>query len=209
MHDVECLDNLRQVRGIASFQVASCGFVAGAPPGRDGISYLTEALNAIRSVPNFARLKGILIVADNDANPTDAFLNVQNLINASKDISPGIRFVAPTTELVSAAGNPAITVLMLPWTRTPGALDTLCLAAASSKEPQIARCVNAFEACLNPTGWDPQKIAKMKLRTHISAAYPTDPYIAPAWVWRDQTDLVPLNDPCFDQIDAFLRSYLI
>ena len=208
MHDVQFFYYLAQTRGLPAFQAASCGNIAGAPPGRDGIDHLTGALNALPAIPTFfSKLECILIVADNDGNPTAALQRVQQYIDATIDIQPGRRYIAPAAEQLSAGANPSITILMLPWTGMPGALDSLCLAAARNREPGIAACVDNFERCINPQGWEPQKIAKMKLRAHISAAY-SDPYISPAWVWRDNTDLVPLNDPVFNQIEGFLRAFL-
>jgi hypothetical protein len=190
-------------------QTVSAGFVAGAPLGRDGIDYLTPALDAITSVAGFPQLERILIVADNDANPPNALRNVQQKINATAVFQQNRRYAVPAQEQVPAGANPSITILMLPWSGQTGALDTLCLAAARNREPRIAACVDGFENCVNPMNWEPQKIAKMKLRAHISAAYPTDPYISPAWVWREGTDLVPLNDHAFDQIVAFLQNFLV
>jgi hypothetical protein len=210
MHDVQFFQHLAQARGLPAFQATSCGNVVGAAPGRDGIQHLTGALNALPALPTFyTKLESILIVADNDGDHAKALRTVQQYINEAVDIGPGHRYMAPTTPQVTVGANPAVTILMLPWTALPGALDTLCLAAARNKEPAVATCVDAFETCINPVDWGPQKVAKMKLRAHISAAYPTDPYISPAWVWRDNTDLVPLNDPVFDQVEQFLRVFLV
>lgn len=210
MHDVQFFYHLARNRGLPAFQAISAGNVAGAAPGRDGIDHLTSALNALPGISGFfSKLDSILIVADNDGDPAGALRQVQQYINATADIQTDLRYVAPAAEHVRAGSNPSITILMLPWSATIGALDTLCLAAARNREPTIAACVDNFEACVNPVGWIPPKVDKMKLRTLISAAYPTDPYISPAWVWRDGTNLVPLNDPVFNQIEAFLRTFLI
>jgi hypothetical protein len=209
MHDVQFFYYLREVRSLPAFQAVSCGYIAGAPPGRDGVDYLTGALNALPALPTFfSKLKSILIVADNDRDPATSLKKIQRYIGAAIEIQPGVRYAIPAAEQTAAGANPTITVLMLPWTGTPGALDNLCLAAAQSKEPAIAACVDSFERCINPIGWEPQRVAKMKLRAHISAAY-SDPYISPAWVWRDNTNLVPLTDAVFNQIETFLRGFLV
>jgi hypothetical protein len=208
MHDVECFDYLRKGRGLPAFQATSAGFIAGAPSGRDGIDYLTPALDALASVAGFAQLEKILIVADNDGNPQGALQRVQQKINATAVFQQNRRYVAPAQEQVTAGANPSITILMLPWSGQAGALDTLSLTAARNKEPTIAACVDAFAICVNTAGWTAPREDKMKLRALISAAY-NDPYISPAWVWRDGTNLVPLNDPVFDQVETFLRTFLV
>lgn len=158
MHDVQFFDHLRQERGLPEFQIVSCGFVAGSPPGRDGIDYLTGALDALPGIPFFAQMEAILIVADNDSDPPAAFAKVQQLINNTTDISAGHRYIAPSAELTRAGANPIIVVMMLPWTAIPGALDTLCLAAASNKVPTIATCVEEFSKCASTNAWPITKI---------------------------------------------------
>lgn len=209
MHDVEFFYHLAREHNLPDFLATSCGFVAGSPRGRDGITYLTPALNALPALPTFSSmLKKILIVADNDGNPAGALQAVQNQINATADIQPGRRYLAPAAPQVAAGVNPEVTILMLPDTGQTGALDTLCLMAAANKRPAVANCVDNFANCIAPVGWTPPREDKMRLRALLSASCP-DPYIAPAWVWRDGTDLVPLDDAIFNPIVAFLRNYLI
>jgi hypothetical protein len=154
------------------------------------------------------KLEKILIVADNDGDPPMALQKVQQYINDTADFLAKLRYMAPVQEQVSAGTNPSITILMLPWSGQSGALDTLCLVAARNREPAIAGCVDAFATCVNPIGWVQPREDKMKLRALISATH-TDPYISPAWVWRDGTNVVPLSDPVFNQIEEFLRAFLV
>src|SRR5579863_2499383 len=150
--------HLGQTRGLPAFQEVSFGNIAGAPTGRDGIDYLTGALNALPAIPTFfSKLEKILIVADNDGNLQAASQKVQRYINATIDIQPGLRYAIPAAEQLAAGANPTMTILMLPWTGQNGALDTLCLAAASSKRPAIANCVDNCAACIAPVGWTPPR----------------------------------------------------
>lgn len=210
MHDVELFDNLCSLHSL-EFQAVSAGYVGGAPRNRDGIDYLTPALNALPGIPGFDTvLEAILIVADNDTTPVDAFNKVKQLIEATADIDVGRRYSVPNQPLVKAGARPSITIMMLPWTGSPGALDTICLTAASNRRSDLAKEVDAFAIAAKvgaAHGWPITKEHKMKLRCLISAAYPKDPNIAPAWVWRDGTDLVPLADPAFKQIVSFLRTF--
>jgi hypothetical protein len=97
--------------------------------------------------------------------------------------------------------------MMLPWTGVHGALDTLCFTSAANKRDTIAAAVNCFAATTGAAAWPAPKDSKMKLRSLTSAAHQDDPYLSPAWVWSDGTDLVPLNDPAFNQIVDFLRDF--
>jgi hypothetical protein len=99
---------------------------------------------------------------------------------------------------------------MLPWTGLNGAFDTLCLTAAGTKRPALVAPVDAFAAAAGvdaANGWTPTKRDKMRLRSFMSAAHQQNPYLAPAWVWRENTDLVPISDAAFDQIAEFLRNF--
>src|ERR1700739_1076697 len=132
MHDVQCFEYLRQGRSLPPFQATSAGNIAGAPAGRDGIDYLTRALDAIPGIPGFLQLEKILLIADNDGSPQNAFGRIQQQINATA-IFQNRRYVAPVQEQVAAGNAPSITILMLPWSGQIGALDTLCLTAARNR----------------------------------------------------------------------------
>lgn len=132
MHDVQFFYHLQKDRGLPAFQAASCGNIVGTPSGRDGITHLTGALNALPAIPAFhTTLQKILIIADNDNNPKGAFQRVQQLVKNTAELRPGVRYTVPASEQATSGRNPSITVLMLPWSGQQGALDTLCLAAAS------------------------------------------------------------------------------
>ncbi len=204
MHDKQFFDHLIIQRGLLPCQTASFGFVAGAPANRDGIDYLEEALNAIVGVPGFNNiLEAVLIVADNDDDPVAAFRKVRRLIRAAA----AHPYPVPTAELTKATGKPTVVVMMLPWNGMRGALDTLCLLSASNRRRPLATAVDNFATVTGAAAWSAPKDSKMKLRSLMSAAHQADPYLSAAWVWREGTDLVPLNDPVFDQIVDFLRDF--
>ena len=204
-HDAEFFSHLIHQRNLPDFEISSCGHVVDSK--RDGISHLTDALDELPSIPGFQKVEAILIVADNDTNPAGAFAEVARMINATADITPGQRFIAPTVPGAKAGANPAIVVMMIPQTGVPGGLDNICLTAAMNKVPTIAPCVDAFARCTGADTWPATKQGKMKLRSLISAAYSDNPYLSPAWVWRDGTSLVPLSDSVFDSVASFLRDF--
>ena len=207
MHDVQFFSHLILQRNLPSFEILSCGHVVDAP--RDGISHLTEALDELPSIPGFQNLRAILIVADNDSDPAVAFARVTTMINATAEIlgPTNRRYIAPLVPLTKAGTNPVIVVMMIPLTDVPGSLDTMCLTAAMNGAPTIAPCVEAFAKCAGADTWPITKLGKMKLRSLISAGYRDNPYLQPAWVWRDGTSLVPLPDHVFDNIASFLSNF--
>lgn len=153
MHDVQFFLHLATQRNLPAFQAVSCGNIVGAPPGRDGIDYLTGALNALPAIPAFSiTLEKILIVADNDDDPPATLLKIRNYITAAAEIQAGVRYPVPPKDEVVAGARPSITILMLPASGQKGALDSLLLTAASNKEGWIASCVNHFATCVNVGG---------------------------------------------------------
>ncbi len=177
---------------------------------RHGITHLTAALNALPGLPRFDGMEAIIIAADNDDNPGRSFGNVQQLISNTAEISPGRRYAVPSAPLQKAEAGPAVVVMMIPWADVPGALDTLCIGSASAKRPAIGQATDVFASACgvdDAHGWSITKQGKMKLRSLIAAAHKDDPYLPPAYVWGDNTDLVPLDHGAFDQIADFLRDF--
>lgn len=207
MHDAQFFSHFIREKNLPTFTISSCGHAADADG--DGISFLTEALDELPSIPGFETVEAVLIVADNDSDPSGKFNDVVKMINATADIigPPRRRYNPPNVPLAAANGNPATVVMMLPWTNTNGALDSLLYVSAANKRPAVAKCVEEFAKCARADVWPMTKQAKMRLRSFISASHHADPYLAPAWVWKEKTDLVPLDDPVFNQIETFIRDF--
>jgi hypothetical protein len=204
-HDAEFFRGLIKEHNLPPFTVASFG--VGGSDDDGGRDRLTLALDGLPSIPGFHQVETILIVADNDSDPKASFNTVVEFINRTRDIGPGRRYIAPAAPQTRAGLNPAIVVLMIPWTNVPGALDTLCFSAAFNKRPTIGTSVIRFSIEVQSMAWPVTKVSKMKLRSLISAANAKNPYLSPAWVWSEKTDLVPLSDPSFNNIKTFLQSF--
>lgn len=206
-HDAQFFETLCSMHNL-EFQVASAGHIAGAK-NREGIDSLTRALDALPGIPGFASLDSILIAADNDTEPSETVLKVKELIRATAPFD-NAGYAVPDDVLIPSAGQPSITLLMLPWHNVPGSLDTLCMRAAFNKRSALGGHVDAFAVAAGvgaENGWSITKEHKMKLRSFMSAAYRKDPYLSPAWVWQDKTDLVPLSDSVFSEIVSFLKAF--
>ena len=207
MHDAQFFSYLISQRSLPRFEISSCGNVLDSP--RRGIDSLTDALDELPTFPGFQNVEAILIVADNDDDPTAAFTKVTEMINATADILgfPNRRYVAPSAPGTKAGTNPVIVVMMIPQMNVPGNLDTMCLTAAANNAPSIGACVDAFATCTGANTWPSSKLGKMKLRSLISGSHRDDPHLSPAWVWREGTSLVPLSDPVFNDVALFLRDF--
>lgn len=208
-HDSQFFTHLiMQNPGLPAFVISSVSYVLGAAHG--GNTRFTQALDELPAIPGFDLVERILIVADNDLDPVASFSALANQINATAPFKgpPAGRFLAPTAPQIKSTGTPPIVVLMLPWTNVVGNLDTLCLEAAMANAlAPIPACVDEFARCTGADQWSPTALAKMKLRSFLSASWQANPYISPAYVWSMRTNLVPLNTPSFAPIINFLRQF--
>jgi hypothetical protein len=79
-------------------------------------------LRALKTEPGFDELRGILVAADNDDNPTSSFRNVCDQLRAA-----GYPVPERPLQAIRAPEYPALAVMMLPWADQGGKLESLCL----------------------------------------------------------------------------------
>ena len=98
--------NLFRVRNISNMEVRR------RPPKLKGDTVFMRWLEGLKPETGYEKHSGILIVADNDSNPTRAFRKIQRQIEQA-----GQYGVPEAAGQVATAQNelPAIAVLMLPW----------------------------------------------------------------------------------------------
>ena len=105
----------------------------------------------------------------------------------------------------------AVSVMMIPFvngTCQKGCLETLLLQSITATFPAIHQCAEAYLNCAGVNGWaNAGSIAKMRLRSILSAAWPEDPYLGLQWALNPAKGLIPLQHPCFDGIAAFLQAF--
>ena len=169
--------------------------------GRQAFGQMLQALSAVRG---FNELKGILVVSDNDENPSRSFQEVAQQISAAEG------FARPASPLTIARTNhiPPLVVLMIPWTAQPGTLETLCLISASAERPALRDCLNTYADCTDAIDWPISKRDKMRLRCMLSASCPTDPNTSLVHTWSAGRErLIPLEHECFNQIANFLAGF--
>lgn len=167
-----------------------------------GNTRFREALDAFAIIPGFDKLRGILIVTDNDEDPMASFKNVQDQIrNTSRKHS------APTQPLAKTSGFPAFVVMTIPWINELGNLETLCIQAAEFADPTLATCADTFQVCTGVDQWTLSKRSKVKLRSIISAGYRRNADESLSFLWNDYPGLIPLNHKCFDKIAVFLTNF--
>jgi hypothetical protein len=210
-HETHFLSSFIAARQLPPFQVVCPQDVLEAPHGGGGRSAFADFLNGAPAIENFASIRGLFILSDNDDDPSASFKEVCNIIKGADPIDPFAqpprRFIAPAAQLVKSAGTPPIVIRMIPKATDVGALETLCLQAAARANPPVMACVEDFAKCSKISGWTKSKQDKMKLRAFIAASNKTNPDLTLASLWDKRPDLIPLADAAFTPLAQDLARF--
>jgi Protein of unknown function (DUF3226) len=174
--------------------------------GQGGFQHRLEGLKFKAGIE---QNKAIVILADNDEDPTAAFKYIQGQIRDAGDYN-----VPQNPYQLSERGPfPPVAVIMLPAKDEQGSLDTLCLSATNPKYTDQLRCVNEIVNCVGATEHNCGKIqlAKLKVQCLLSTICRGDPYTPLKFAWAIEAakgrpgDIFPLTNPAFDSLADFLQ----
>jgi len=158
----------------------------------------------LRTLRGFETVAGIVIVSDNDTNPSESFKEVQEQIRTAD----GYGVPSKPEEWTRGKGTPPVTVYMLPRGDTEGDLEQLCLIAARDQWPEILSCADEFARCTGAANWTTNKRSKMLLRSVLSAVCRNDPNTSLVYLWsRGSAGAdyeIQLTHRCFDEFVNFL-----
>ncbi len=174
------------------------GFQIGCVGGKDKFA---SFLGGLKVTTNFDKLFCIVIVIDNDNNPSKAFDGLRDQIIDAE----GYPVPARPLEPVTGEGFPALVVIPLPWMDEAGCLETLCLISASQQNVEIWNCLERYKQCVDVNGEMPQK-DKMLMRCLLATACKTDPNTGLRYAWSRPENMIPLTNTCFERLVAFLRN---
>jgi hypothetical protein len=146
--------------------------------------------------------KAIIIVADNDGNPAEAFKCIQKQIGEA-----GFTIPKNPREIVETPDLPPLSVLMIPWDNDSGCLETLCMCAANSEyKHQLEVCADALVKCAGKD-WDIAKQAKLRMRGFLSAVCKSDPNTGLRYAWnRTEKPFQLKGVAAFNQIADYFRN---
>ncbi|HVP44382.1 MAG TPA: DUF3226 domain-containing protein [Terriglobales bacterium] len=198
--DCAFFSHLIEARGLPDFDVFHPGSHGAVDVG--GRAAFGEFLTGISATPGFDRLRGILVVSDNDIDPGKSFNEVcAHIRNA------GLAVPAEPLKPAFPAHGPAVIIMMLPATGVEGNLEALCLPAAYDRNPGISECLEQYCICTQTNEWETGKASKMRLRALFSVAFRTDPNTSLVHAWNRTEDVIPLAHASFDNIANFLRDF--
>jgi hypothetical protein len=185
-------------RNIPGFQIEKSG---------GGNSGFYRYLSGLPARTGAHKLKGVLLVSDNDESPDDSFKFIRDQIKKAKLPAPDNPMdIAKWTTI-----DVAVAVMMIPYVgglRQKGCLETMLLTAVQQQHAGISACVEAYADCTGANAWaNSGKIDKMRLRCILSAAWADDPNLGLQYALEPQKNLIPLRHSCFDEIEDFVRKF--
>jgi hypothetical protein len=182
------------------------GFEVGCPVG--GKSGLEKHLNGVMGSTDASNIETLLVIFDNDEDPSRA-------VNAVRAAISAVGYEAPAPPGILAADRKAA-IYMIPAPGVPGTLEHLLLRAVFDAQPRLERCIDEFCACtFHPTQWPGNTQAKMKLQALVAAHCKDNPGTPLRWVWKPDrvwaggTNLIPIGSDGFKGLVEFLRQFAL
>lgn len=207
--DERFINNLAKAIGLPQFEVRDPR-EGGSSRGKDGFA---RRLTGLRAETGIEKQKAVLIVADNDLDPSEAFKNVRRQIvdsNRNDDRKWGVP--DKPRDLVQSTGSlPSLAVLMIPWDDEKGCLETICFEAAEEGRAEHARCVHDLVKCAKAEGWNISALSKLRMRVMVASLCESDPNTGLQYIWSEgrghPTDIASLTAKCFKRIADYLSAF--
>jgi hypothetical protein len=205
--DQQFLENLISARRLGNFQV----MIAKPDPsdtnsgGKSRFRSFLQALEIPLSQSNL--LANIILVSDNDLDPSASFQDIQKQIRNSGLFNP------PSKPLRRARRNKknavSLFVMMIPWTKKKGTLEHLILEALYDVYPNEKKCVEFYYECMRIEATE-NKRAKILTQCMITALSRDDPNCGVGHMWGRRNGFQKLlANPAFDQIADFLQKFSV
>ncbi len=173
-----------------------------------GAGAFGHMLMALKGNPRmFARLRGVLIVADCKDDPDDTFKGIRKQVRKVDGFRVPDELLKITEE---PSDQPGVFVMLLPDEKTPGSLESLYASSILQKAAWREKCLSAYLSCdkSDVAKWSAEKQAKAKFHALVAASYEADPSRAASQVFRSKKDdLIDLKAKCFDDVEKRLRAF--
>jgi Protein of unknown function (DUF3226) len=187
---------LIEVRGLPRFHIRAAY----------GYTQFASAISKfeLEETKAFRGLNDVLIVADNNDEPSKRFANACDHIKTKFG-----EVATPKEPLKPSQHRPRCTVLMIPWTDKQGTLESMLLEAARKADRGVGNHVDMFLSLLIAERWaSPTRKDKAWLRTNLAGRCENDPFIPLGRVFTEgrHEGLIPVGDPSFDYIADLLSS---
>jgi Protein of unknown function (DUF3226) len=191
-------------RHISPFDVSPVNDLAEGAKGNSGFEIAAIGADGISG---FEGISDIVVISDNDDDPTASFANVRaQLERAKMEGNLQYDWAIPTEPAIALSGAPSVSIWMWPEAGQPGCLETVLWRIVEQKYQQEAACVDAALACAQADQWPISKRDKARIRCFISLRHRKNPALPLSLVWRDAPAIFPLSNAAFNPIAHFLAA---
>lgn len=172
-----------------------------------GNSGFGSSIFAAEPMGGFTDVTDVLILADNDDDPTESFADICRQIEDLRAQGKLSRTWGAATQVASkAAGNPSITIWMWPAPGEKGCLETLLWRYLTRKCPKEVACVEAALKCSGADQWPISKADKARVRCFLSIVCKRSPAISLSLLWRNFGNMIPVTEDEFTPFFDVLRA---
>jgi hypothetical protein len=195
--DKAFFERLIEVRKLPRFHIQTTADSRSEPGGN---SRFAGKLRSLRFA-NLNVIKRILLVTDADHDRDERF---EWLCKQIVDAGFG---PAPARPLEESAGDPNISIMLIPLDEPSGCLECICQAAARQADVRTGQYVDTFVSQAAKPDWSDIHKNKVWLRTNL-AARARDPFVFFGSVFRDPKNhnIIPLDHKSFQPIADVLSA---
>jgi hypothetical protein len=162
---------------------------------------------ALEPIAGFNQVKHVVILADNDENPTRSFNSIIKSLAALRASNAIHRQWGEATQAgAQFGGDRSVAVWMWPAPGEKGCLETLLWRAVKKRHPKEAECAEAACHCSGADRWPVSKFYKALVRCFLSLTCKRNPAISLSTLWRDAANLIPISDLAFKAFADFLQT---
>jgi hypothetical protein len=149
----------------------------------------------------------LVVVGDNEDAPEKSFIRIRSALKKAKLPAPN----NPLEVLKHTTDDLRVVVIMLPLTdkgeSSKGCLETVLLEGTFEHNPDIAKCIPDFGACIGVGKWaNTAHSDKFRLRALLAAAFPDNPNFGLQYALNPEHGVIPLKHKSLEPIVEFLRS---
>jgi hypothetical protein len=175
--------------------------------GTGGNSGFYDSSIASEPIIGFPDVKNVVILADNDDDPSASFKNVCDQIEKARSEGNLNRdWGKATSPGTKAAGDPSVSIWMWPSAGKKGCLETLFWQVVCAKYAKEAKCIDVACKCAGADVWPLSKLDKARFRCFVALVCKKNPAIGFGNFLRDFPALIPMTHRAFKPFSDFLGS---
>jgi hypothetical protein len=103
--------------------------------------------------------------------------------------------------------NPGVEILMVPWDKEKGCIETVCLPAFKELYPDQYKCVETYSECAHTNGWTTSRRSEMMVHCLLGGTQEKTPRIALQHFAKSEDCPINFKHDCFMKIVGYLQLF--